>query len=145
MSEDARYRTSTQYRHWSYTPSALHALRKSTNELAAIRVRAAVRRVREVRAASSAENSQTENGRSNSAVPLDGEVECLTVEEELKLLTHFCRQLLDMGEFMGIPTGVKVCFDFVFHGSSADIGSTGDSYTIPQTILPHKQHHDLRT
>ncbi|KAH7418410.1 cyclin-like protein [Cadophora sp. MPI-SDFR-AT-0126] len=104
MSEDERYRTSTQYRLWSYTPQALLALRSSTNRIAAERVREAVRRVREARNVSSADTSEAENG---AATLPDGEVDCLTVEEELKLVAFYCRQTLQLGDHLKVPTDVK--------------------------------------
>ncbi|TGO40734.1 hypothetical protein BHYA_0032g00130 [Botrytis hyacinthi] len=105
--EDARYRTSTQYRHWSYTPSALRSLRESTNALATTQVRDAVRRAREARAASSNDNSEAENSKSASTALTDGEVDCLTVDEELKLLDYYCRQTLQLGDHLGVPIEVK--------------------------------------
>ncbi|KAF7901781.1 uncharacterized protein EAF01_007080 [Botrytis porri] len=105
--EDARYRTSTQYRHWSYTPSALRSLRESTNALATTQVRDAVRRAREARAASSNDNSEAENSRSASTAAPDGDVDCLTVDEELKLLDYYCRQTLQLGDHLGVPIEVK--------------------------------------
>lgn len=109
MSEDERYRTSTQYRLWSFTPASLLSLRTSTNHTAASRVREAVQRIREVRAASSAEISETENGRASSVVP-EGEIDCLTVDEELKLVAFYCRQTIQLGDHLKLPTDVKVCF-----------------------------------
>lgn len=108
MSEDERYRTSTQYRLWSFTPSSLLDLRTITNQNAASRVREAVQRVREARAHSSANTSETESGRASSAVP-EGEVDCLTVEEELKLVAFYCRQTIQLGDHLNVPTDVKVC------------------------------------
>ena len=107
MPEDERYRTSTQFRFWSFTPSSLHALREATNLNAANRVRAAVQRLREARAASSTETSEAENGRATSAVP-EGEVDCLTVDEELKLVAFYCRQTIQLGDHLKVPTDVKV-------------------------------------
>lgn len=110
VSEDERYRISTQYRLWSFTPASLLALRSTTNRSAAERVRDAVRRVRERRAASSGDTSEADGGdnsRAVSAVP-EGDVDCLSVEEELKLVTHFCRQTLQLGDHLGVPTDVKV-------------------------------------
>jgi cyclin H len=104
MTEDERYRTSTQYRLWSYTTQSLYATRSTTNQIAAERVRQAVRRVREAR---SAEASEAENGRSVSVVPED-ELECLTVAEELKLVTFFCRQTMQLADHLKVPTDVKV-------------------------------------
>ena len=109
--EDERYRTSTQYRLWSYTPSSLLALRISTNRLAADRVREAVRRSRETQALSSAETTDTERGRSSSAIP-EGEVDCLTVEEEVKLVKFYCRQMSQLGDHLGFPSDVKVIHFF---------------------------------
>jgi cyclin H len=99
MSEDERYRTSTQYRLWSYSPESLLALRSTTNQIAADRVREAVRRVRETRATPPAQN-----GESTPEV----EVDCLTVEEELKLVAFYCRQTLQLGDHLKVPTDVKV-------------------------------------
>lgn len=111
MSEDERYRTSTQYRLWSYTPSALSSLRATTNRIAADRVREAVQRARESqsRVVSSTETSEAENGsRAVSTIP-EGEVDCLTVEEELKLVAFYCRQTIQLGDHLKLPTDVKVC------------------------------------
>jgi len=107
MSEDERYRTSTQYRLWSYTPDSLLALRSTTNRIAADRVREAVRRAREARALSSADTSEAENERATSAIP-EREVDCLTVDEELKLVAWYCRQTLSLGDHLKVPTDVKV-------------------------------------
>jgi hypothetical protein len=105
--EDERYRTSTQYRLWSYTSASLLALRTTTNRLAADRVREAVRRVREARAVSSTDTSDAERGRSVS-VAAEGEVDCLTVEEELKLVAFYCRQTSQLGDHLRFPSEVKV-------------------------------------
>ncbi|PBP28636.1 hypothetical protein BUE80_DR000240 [Diplocarpon rosae] len=89
MSEDDRYRTSTQFRLWSYTSQSLLALRSTTNKTAADRVREAVRRLREARNVSATNAGEAENVRAGSAIPPEGEVDCLTVEEELKLTALF--------------------------------------------------------
>jgi cyclin H len=109
VTDDARYLTSTQYRLWSFTPAALQALRTTTNQFAADRVREAVRRAREARALSSADVSDADpesKSRGASALP-EGEVDCLSVEEELKLITYFCRQTLQLGDHLNLPTDVK--------------------------------------
>ncbi|EKD20542.1 hypothetical protein MBM_01224 [Drepanopeziza brunnea f. sp. 'multigermtubi' MB_m1] len=102
MSEDERYRTSTQYRLWSYTPQSLHALRSTTNQTAADRVREAVRRLREARIISSADTSEAENG-----LPPEGPVNCLTVDEELRLVAFYCRETMKLGDHLKVPTDVK--------------------------------------
>jgi len=106
MSEDERYRTSTQFRLWSFTPTSLLAQRTQTNQNAATRVRAAVHRIREMRARST-DTPDPENGDSRILVP-EGDVDCLTVEEEQKLIAFYCRQALDLGNFLDLGTDVKV-------------------------------------
>ena len=144
LSEDERYRTSSQYRLWSYTPSSLLALRKTTNRNAADRVHEAVRRVREARAVSSAETSDVERDRSVSAVP-EGDVDCLTAEEELKLVVFYCRQTAQLGDHLKFTTDVKV--------SRNTIQSEGDCVLmlkyivdrnpIYEAFLPNQLPHDL--
>ncbi|OWP04035.1 hypothetical protein B2J93_8416 [Marssonina coronariae] len=107
MSEDDRYRTSTQFRLWSYTSQSLLALRSTTNQTAADRVREAVRRLREARNAPPANTSESENVRPGSAIPPEGEVDCLTVEEELKLVAFYCRETMKLGDHLKVPTDVK--------------------------------------
>jgi cyclin H len=114
MNEDERYRTSSQYRLWSYTPDSLAKLRSTTNRVAAERVRAAIQRARASRATSASASGDTseaeQNGPNSRAVSIDpgSEVNCLTVEEELKLVTFYCRQTLDLGDHLKVPTDVKV-------------------------------------
>jgi cyclin H len=142
MNEDERYRLSTQYRYWSYTPSSLASQRETTNRIATERVKAAILRARVARAASSGLSGDTsevealggrvndvkmsENGasgsesgsRSGSAGPggearfIEGEadVNCLTAEEELKLVAFYSRQTIQLGDHLKLPTEVKVSY-----------------------------------
>ncbi|OCK84017.1 cyclin-like protein [Lepidopterella palustris CBS 459.81] len=111
LTEDEIYRSSTQYRLWSYTADALQSLRSSTNASAAQRVKAAVKRQREARR-ESAYNSDAEkrvNGTDSGAVTpaiTDKEVECLTVEEEQKIVNAFCGQAIALGQFLEFPINV---------------------------------------
>lgn len=117
MAEDAFYRTSTQYRLWSFTPASLLSLRTKTNQLATVRVQTAVQRIRDAR--SSTETSEGEGGTPASTRggerEREGEregqedVDCLTVDEELKLLRYYCGTLLKMAEEFGMPAEAKVC------------------------------------
>jgi cyclin H len=127
MIEDDIYRTSSQYRLWSYTRDALARIRQETNELAAQRVRAAFRRAR-----SSAQNGGPHGsgagegeGEGDAAVSVaaageDGAaIDTLTVEEELKIVEWGCSKIVDMGEAMNprIPSHVVVsvlCFCGLF-------------------------------
>lgn len=91
MNEDDLYRLSTQFRFWSFTESALANLRASTNSLATQKLRDAVKRLR-------AQEGKPESGE---------DVECLTVEEEQKLLNFYCSKAIELSDFCGFPTAVK--------------------------------------
>lgn len=107
-SEDDRYRTSTQYRYWSFTPSQLASLRRSTNSHAGDRVRAAIQRS-QAPGNSPSESSELDKGNHAAAVPA-GEVDCLTADEELRLVAHYCRQMSQVSDHIDVPLNVKVCF-----------------------------------
>ena len=92
MTEDDIYRSSTQYRQWSYTPNSLASLRATTNALAADRVKDAIQRLR------------LEKGQANA----QEDVDCLTVEEEQKLVEFYCIKAMDFADFLDFPTNVKV-------------------------------------
>lgn len=106
MKEDELYRTSTQYRLWSFTPETLVSLRTSTNAIAAKRVRAAIKRARE-EASSKANNDSNNNGTGREEK--EKEIDCLTVEEEQKLVRFYCVKAMELADFCSFPTNVKVC------------------------------------
>ncbi|CAI6333398.1 unnamed protein product [Periconia digitata] len=123
LTEDDIYRNSSQYKHWSFTPTQLAELRLKTNIQACERVKANVARQRAQRAAialdgasaSDSERGNTpglENGNgnvsSNGGTPLrlDKEVDCLTVAEEMRLVEKFCETTLDLAKFIGLPSDV---------------------------------------
>ncbi|KAL8854143.1 MAG: hypothetical protein Q9221_001065, partial [Calogaya cf. arnoldii] len=99
MTEDDIYRTSTQYRLWSFTPETLASLRATTNAAAADSVRAAFQNLH----SSSAEVSKDKNSGNGSAF----EVDCLTVEEEQKIVSFYCLQTIEFVDFCEYPTNVK--------------------------------------
>lgn len=117
MIEDEIYRSSTQFRLWSFTQDSLASLRSSTNALAGDRVRAALRRARQAR------QSATE-GPSVAGTPTPGdaeakteggpekEIECLTPQEELELVGYYCEKTLELGETYKppLPTIVRVSY-----------------------------------
>ncbi|KAI9840273.1 MAG: hypothetical protein M1837_001808 [Sclerophora amabilis] len=120
MTEDDLYRTSTQYRLWSFTASSLESLRSSTNATATQRVRAAVKRARESRVSStSSPNTSSVNASQvDSHAPRvdegagyelqnENDVECLTVAEEQKLVQYYCVKAMEMADFCNFPTNVK--------------------------------------
>lgn len=82
MDENDAYRTSTQFRYWTFNPKKLAISRSATNVSAAARVREAL-------------------GESDR--------ECLTTDEELQLVEYYCAQIISISDRMKFPTSVKVC------------------------------------
>ncbi|KAM0804808.1 cyclin-like protein [Usnea florida] len=100
MSEDDIYRTSTQYRLWSFTRESLASLRSTTNASAAEGVRAAIQSQR-------GQAASTTHDEKNSTRPDAKEVDCLTVEEEQKLVGFYCIKAMQFADFCEFPTNVK--------------------------------------
>lgn len=100
LSEDEIYRSSTQYRLWSFTPEKLQSLRSSTNAAAAERVKANIKRFRDTKAADG-------NGDRNGADGTD-QLDPLTPEEELKLVVMYCKKCIELGNFLKFPSRVIV-------------------------------------
>ena len=113
MIEDEIYRTSSQYRLWSYTKESLAHIRQETNQLASERVKAAFRRVRASNG--TAQNGQSRDDYANGAgvVVGDVDIDTLTVDEELKIVEWGCSKIVDMGEAMNprIPSHVVVSYE----------------------------------
>ncbi|KAH7074906.1 cyclin-like protein [Paraphoma chrysanthemicola] len=122
LTEDDLYRTSTQYRHWSFTKEHLAAQRLKTNIQASERVKANVARQRAQRlqqAESDSLSSGVENG-SGANTPLPDrssdlkEVDCLTADEELKIVDEFCERALALGQHCQFPIEVTAtCVQFL--------------------------------
>lgn len=94
LNEDDIYRSSTQYKLWSFTLESLSSLRKTTNTLAANGVREAVHQQK--RKSAGAGNIE------------DVSIDCLTVEEEQKLVGFYCVKAMQLADFCDFPTNVKV-------------------------------------
>lgn len=112
MIEDDIYRSSSQYRLWSYTESSLQALRAKTNAVATERVRAALRRSRETHqsAASSAAGTPQPGSDVDGRGEEEKEIDCLSPEEDLILVRYYCEQTLELGDQYkpSMPTMVRV-------------------------------------
>jgi cyclin H len=100
MIEDDFYRASTQYRHWSFTRAQLAEQRKTTNELAATRVRAAFQRAQ----ATAGGDAKADDEDSD-----DAEIDTLTAEEELKIIEWGSSMIVQMGELLRVPSELHVC------------------------------------
>ena len=103
------YRSSSQYRLWSFTRPSLASLRSSTNALAADSVRSAIHSLHAQRSQSK-EEIGTGNGKDGDLATLQPppEVDCLTVEEEQKLVGFYCWKAIELADFCEFPTNVKV-------------------------------------
>lgn len=115
LSEDDLYRQSTQLRLWSFTPQQIADQRQQTNRQATERVKANVARIRAQRlldAENDAAASGVESGsgaNTPNAVTSDREVDCLTSDEELKIVNEFCERAIKLGDFFKFPFEVTVC------------------------------------
>ena len=115
INEDELFRSSSQYRLWTFTPEKLAALRAETNRFAANQVREAIKRHRSKTAANGANGSATpQNGtprhtNGDASNTSEGkEVECLSVDEEQKLVAYYLGQCRRMGRQMDLPDHVVV-------------------------------------
>lgn len=115
MTEDEIYRTSTQYRLWSFTPDSISAQRIRTNALAAKGVRAAIQSLPSARP--SANPDANDSGTSSRLTPAEA-VDCLSVEEEQKLVGYYCIQAMKLADFCDFPTNVKVNIIIIHRGST---------------------------
>ncbi|OJJ96860.1 hypothetical protein ASPACDRAFT_54240 [Aspergillus aculeatus ATCC 16872] len=105
MIEDDFYRTSSQYRLWSFTAASLQAQRATTNAVASDRVRAAIRRAQEARRSATSSATGTPvpevEGSTSTNHPAKAEekpIECLTPEEEQQTVSYYCEQIIQLGE-----------------------------------------------
>ncbi|KAI4252090.1 MAG: hypothetical protein L6R42_008114, partial [Xanthoria sp. 1 TBL-2021] len=99
MTEDDIYRRSTQYRLWSFTPETLASLRATTNATAADSVRAAFSNLQ----SSSEQHVKDHTGGDGTGI----EVDCLTIDEEQKIVSFYCLKTLEFVDFCEYPTNVK--------------------------------------
>ena len=140
MTEDDIYRTSTQYRLWSFTRESLASLRSTTNASAADGVRAAIQ---SQHTGQSATDAAKEGGNEKLSGPAK-EVDCLTVEEEQKLVGFYCVKSMQFADFCEFPTNVKVDNPQYSGCSSRSLTKpSGYSSTIPQALLPLQLPNDL--
>ncbi|KAK2734443.1 hypothetical protein FQN57_001678 [Myotisia sp. PD_48] len=100
MLEDDIYKTSTQYRLWSFTEDSLRSIRANTNNAASQRVRAAVQRARDARERQSGENTPNPtDGEAGTPSPIPmAEIECLTPDEEYELVRYYCEKAMELGD-----------------------------------------------
>jgi len=88
LTEDDFYRSSTQYRLWSFSPAKLASLRSQTYDLARQRVCESI----------------ASSGTSNGAVPGP---DFLSQEDELRLIQRYCTQVSSTSDHFKFPATVK--------------------------------------
>ncbi|KAI9369686.1 cyclin-like protein [Aspergillus egyptiacus] len=138
MIEDDIYRTSTQFRLWSFTEESLRSLREKTNSLASDRVRDALRRAREARqsANSSAAGTPNPNGSDvDGKAAEEKDIECLTPEEEQDLVRYFCEQIIQLGESYKPPLPTIVRATAIQYLRRFYLTNSPMTYH-PKTIMP---------
>ena len=148
MIEDEVYRTSSQYRYWSYTHEELASLRQTTNDLASERVTTAIKRVRHAKAL----HDDAENGiEKKDQGDLDHTaIDTLTVQEELKIVSWFSSKIIEIGGAMEppIPMEIRVLHSYCFSredylGIPKLTKPTVYCYTIPASVLHLELSNDL--
>lgn len=112
MFEDDIYRTSSQYKLWSFTEASLRSLRENTNAVASQRVRAALRRAREARQSAnpSAAGTATAGTTADGKGADENVIDCLTPEEETELVKFYCEKAVELADTYKppLPSTVRV-------------------------------------
>ncbi|KAL2258274.1 hypothetical protein VTK26DRAFT_8464 [Humicola hyalothermophila] len=105
--EDARYRQSSQYQLWSFSPSQLSAMREKTNLAARTRIAERLSSApapsnNNLSAPTSSANTPDPEGASTPALP-----EFLTPAEEALLVTFYTSELLRAGDHAKMSSEIK--------------------------------------
>lgn len=87
-------------------------MRSMTNSLAADGVRRAIHSLNLSRAKADTNDAGEYGTDSNPSSNLSREVDCLTVEEEQKLVGYYCSRTIGCADFCDFPTNVKVEIPF---------------------------------
>ncbi|KAL5342858.1 cyclin-like protein [Aspergillus crustosus] len=138
MIEDEFYRTSSQFRLWSYTEESLRSVRQNTNSLASDRVRVALRKAREARQSANSSAAGTPNPNGSDADSKPGEevdIEFLTPEEEQDLVRYYCEQIVQLGESYKPPMPTIVRATAIQYLRRFYLTNSPMTYH-PKTIMP---------
>jgi hypothetical protein len=98
LTEDDIYRTSSQFRVWSFSPESLAERRRKTHEIA-------IERIERQRNKSGA-NGASSNGENGQ--PHEEKLDYLTEEEELRLVQRYCDMIRATNDHLSWPANVKV-------------------------------------
>jgi hypothetical protein len=97
LTEDDIYRTSSQFRVWSFSPESLAARRAKTHEIAIERIER--QRTKSANSALSGEQNGQHTGE---------KLDYLTEEEELRLVQKYCDMIRATNDNLSWPANVKV-------------------------------------
>ncbi|KAF4217701.1 hypothetical protein CNMCM8980_005680 [Aspergillus fumigatiaffinis] len=137
MFEDDIYRTSSQYKFWSFTEASLRSLRENTNAVASQRVRAALRRAREARqsANSSAAGTPTAGTTADGKGADEKDIDCLTPEEEKELVRFYCEKAVELADTYKPPLPTTVRATAIQYIRRFYLSNSPMTYS-PKTIMP---------
>jgi cyclin H len=112
--EDARYRQSSQYLLWSFSPSQLASIRENTNAAARSAIAARLSSLpasssNTLSAPTSSANTPDPEGSSTPALP-----EFLTPAEEALLVTFYTSELLRAGDHANMSDEIKATAAAIF-------------------------------
>jgi hypothetical protein len=88
------------------------------------------------------EAEQNGNGTKNGVKSSEKEVECLTVDEELKIVGYYCLQAMKFATHMNFPTEVKVRWIMSFPITGLML-FTGNGSAVSETVLSYEFPHDI--
>ncbi|KAI5801490.1 cyclin-like protein [Peziza echinospora] len=115
--EDSLYKCSSQYLRWTFTPESLSTVRTATNAAASAQVKAAIQRARDRKKrkkvaggdifGGALDTPGAESDGSLGGASEEKEIECLTADEELKLVRYYCKMIMEIATVFEFPTNVK--------------------------------------
>ncbi|KAF7128372.1 hypothetical protein CNMCM5793_003102 [Aspergillus hiratsukae] len=136
MFEDDIYRTSSQYKLWSFTKASLQSLRENTNAVASQRVRAALRRAREARQSANSSAAGTPiAGTTDGKGAEEKDIDCLTTEEEKELVTYYCEKAVELADTYKPPLPTTVRATAIQYIRRFYLSNSPMTYS-PKTIMP---------
>lgn len=130
LTEDDIYRTSSQFRVWSFSPESLAARRTKTHEIAIERIE---------RQRNNGANNALDDGQNNGE-----KLDYLTEHEELRLVQKYCDMIRATNDNLSWPANVKVRDSHVtLHDTLRLTLTPGDRHPIPAPLLPLQFPFDI--
>jgi cyclin H len=105
--EDARYRQTSQYQLWSFSPAQLAAMRETTNAAARARIAERLSYSQPPSTAASSANTPDPSGGGSTPASTPQLPEFLTPAEEAQLVAFFTSELLRAGDHAEMSDEIK--------------------------------------